>query len=143
MRDRGLVLAGTLALMLCWVVPGGAQTEVAKLLVGRWNGDMRGPSGLYDRTLIVKSVEDRNGELVVGGEYGGLGGALGGKLYPVRGTVEMINGELVLRLLTPERRPAVLTLQKDGKRLMGPVTGAAQVGRSVLGDDSLSLRKVD
>ena len=143
MQSCGVVLAGMLALMLCCVTSAGAQTDVSKLLVGRWNGDTRGPSALYDRTLIIKSVEDRDAELVVGGEYGGPGGTLGGKLYPVRDMVEMINSEIVLRFLTPERRTTMLTLQKAGKRLMGPVTGAAQVGRSAQGDDSLSLRKVD
>ncbi len=145
MWDRGLALAGGLALMLCSVTIGWTQiqTDASKLLVGRWNGDTHGPSGIYDRTLIIKSVEDRNGQLVAAGEYGGPGGTLGGKLYPVRGMVEEINGEIVIRFLTPDRRTAVLTLQKDGKRLMGPTTGAAQVGRSALGDDSLSLRKVD
>jgi len=140
MRDRGLALAWALALMLCCVTPGGAQSDVSRLLVGRWNGETDGPSGMYDRTLIIKSVTDSN---VVDGEYGGPGGLLGGKLYPVRGTVETINGELVIRFLTPERRHAVLTLQKDGKRLIGPVSGAAMIGKTTPGDDNLSLQKVE
>ncbi len=59
------------------------------------------------------------------------------------GVVEMINGEIVLRFTTPERRTAVLTLYRDGKNLIGPVSGAGQVGMHRGGDDSLRLRKVD
>jgi hypothetical protein len=49
----------------------------------------------------------------------------------------------VVRIFTPERQTAVLTLSKDAKRLMGSVSGANQVGRSAHGDDSLNLRKVE
>ena len=144
MWDRGLVLAGGLALLLVSVTAGWTQTDLSKRLVGRWTGEMQTLTGSYDRTLVIKSVEDRNGQLVAAGEYGGPGtSGLGSQPQPVLGMVETINGEVVLRIFTPERRTAVLTLSKDGKYLLGPVSGASLVGRSRPGDDSLRLRKVE
>lgn len=134
--DRALVVAAGLAVMLVSVT-AWAQTDPAKLLVGRWAGEVRTETGTYDRTLIVKSVEERSGQLVTAAEYGDA------KLAPVLGVVEVINGEIVLRFMTPERKTAVLTLYKDGKNLMGPVSGAGQVGMHRGGDDSLRLRKVE
>jgi hypothetical protein len=119
------------------VTAGWTQTDPAKLLVGRWTGDVQTGTGTYDRTLIVKSVEERSGQLVTAAEYGDT------KLAPVQGVVEVINGEIVLRFMTPERKTAVLTLNKNGKTMTGPVSGADHVGRSRGGDDSLRLRKVE
>jgi hypothetical protein len=137
MSDRALVVAAGLALMLVSVTAGWSQTDPVKLLVGRWAGEVRTETGTYDRTLIVKSLEERSGQLVAAAEYGDA------KLARVQGVVEVINGEIVLRFMTPERKTAVLTLYKDGKNLMGPVSGAGQVGRSRGGDDTLRLRKVE
>jgi hypothetical protein len=132
-----LAVAAGLALMLFSVTAGWTQTDPTKLLLGRWNGELRAERGTYDRTLIVKSIEERSGQLVATADYGDA------MLSPVLGSVEMINGEVVLRFMTPERKTAVLTLYKDGKHLMGPVSGAGQVGRTQGCDDSLQLRKVD
>lgn len=143
MVDRGLVAAAGLALLFVSVTAGWAQVDLSKLLVGRWSGEVQTVTGTYDRTLVIKSVEDRNGEPVAAGEYGGEGAPTGGKLLPVRVMVETINGEVVLRFFTPERGTAVLTLSKDGKHLMGPVSGAGYVGKSRRGDDSLRLRKIE
>jgi hypothetical protein len=137
MSDRALVFAVGLALMLFSVTAGWTQTDPTKPLMGRWAGEVRTDTGTYDRTLIVKSIEERSGQLVATGEYGDA------KLSPVLGSVEIINGEVVLRFMTPERKTAVLTLYKDGKNLIGPVSGAGQVGMHRGGDDSLRLRKVD
>jgi len=137
MADRALVVAAGLALMLVSVTAGWTQTDPAKLLVGRWAGEVRTETGTYNRTLVVKSLEERSGQLVTAAEYGDA------KLAPVLGVVEVINGEIVLRFITPERKTAVLTLYKDGKNLMGPVSGAGQVGRSRGGDDTLRLRRVE
>jgi hypothetical protein len=123
--------------MLFGVMAGWTQTDPTKLLLGRWNGELQTERGTYDRTLIVKSIEERYGQLVTTADYGDT------KLSPVLGSVELINGEVVLRFMTPERNTAVLTLYKDGKNLIGPVSGANQVGKSRSGDDSLRLRKVD
>jgi len=124
-------------LMLFGVTAGWTQTDPAKLLMGRWTGEVTTATGTYDRTLVVKSIEERSGQLVTMAEYGDA------KLSPVLGVVEMINGEVVLRFMTPERKTAVLTLYKDGKNLIGPVSGAGQVGMHRGGDDSLRLRKAD
>jgi hypothetical protein len=137
MSDRALTIAAGLAFMFVSVTAGWTQTDPTKPLLGRWNGELRTERGTYDRTLIVKSIEERSGQLVTTADYGDA------KLSPVLGSVEMINGEVVLRFMTPERKTAVLTLYKDGKHLMGPVSGAGQVGRTQGGDDSLQLRKVD
>lgn len=124
-------------MMLFGVTAGWTQTDPAKLLMGRWTGEVTTATGTYDRTLVVKSIEERSGQLVTMAEYGDA------KLSPVLGVVEMINGEVVLRFMTPERKTAVLTLYKDGKNLIGPVSGAGQVGMHRGGDDSLRLRKAD
>ena len=137
MPSRVLVVAAGLALVLFGVTAGWTQTDPTKLLIGRWSGEVQTATGTYDRTLIVKSIEERSGQLVTTAEYGDV------KLSPVLGVVEMINGELVLRFMTPDRKTAVLTLYKDGKNLIGPVSGAGQVGMHRGGDDSLRLRKVD
>jgi hypothetical protein len=137
MSERALVVAAGLALMLVSVTAGWTQTDPAKLLMGRWGGEVRTETGTYDRTLVIKSVEERYGQLVTTAEYGDA------KLSPVQGVVEVINGEIVLRFMTPERKTAMLTLNKDGKNLTGPVRGAGQVGRTRGGDDTLRLRKVE
>jgi hypothetical protein len=137
MSERALVVAAGLALMLVSVTAGWTQTDPAKLLMGRWGGEVRTETGTYDRTLVIKSVEERYGQLVTTAEYGDA------KLSPVQGVVEVINGEIVLRFMTPERKTAMLTLNKDGKNLTGPVSGAGQVGRTRGGDDTLRLRKVE
>jgi len=137
MSDRAWVVVAGLALMLFGVTAGWTQTDPAKLLMGRWTGEVTTATGTYDRTLVVKSIEERSGQLVTMAEYGDA------KLSPVLGVVEMINGEVVLRFMTPERKTAVLTLYKDGKNLIGPVSGAGQVGMHRGGDDSLRLRKAD
>jgi hypothetical protein len=137
MSERALVVAAGLALMLVSVTAGWTQTDPAKLLMGRWGGEVRTETGTYDRTLVIKSAEERYGQLVTTAEYGDA------KLSPVQGVVEVINGEIVLRFMTPERKTAMLTLNKDGKNLTGRVSGAGQVGRTRGGDDTLRLRKVE
>jgi hypothetical protein len=137
MSDRAVIVAAGLALMLVSVTAGWTQTDPAKLLVGRWVGEVRTETGTYNRTLVVKSLEERSGQLVTAAEYGDA------KLTPVQGIVEVTNGEIVLRFMTPERKTAVLTLYKDGKNLMGPVSGAGQVGMHRGGDDTLRLRRVE
>jgi hypothetical protein len=125
MSERALVVAAGLALMLVSVTAGWTQTDPAKLLVGRWTGEIQTATGSHDRTLVIKSVEEQYGQLVAAGEYGDPGRYAGGaSLAPVKGAVEVINGEIVFRFLTPERGRAVLTLYKDGKHLLGPVSGA-------------------
>jgi len=145
----GESLGALLVLLIVAVVgsatPGSAQTQSdpTKLLVGRWDGETQTPTGIFDRTLIIKSVELRNGQIMAIGEYGGPGASrMGNQPQPVQGTVEEINGEIVLRLFTPERRTAVLTLQPDGKHLLGTMGGGGYVGNSRQGDDSLQFRKV-
>jgi hypothetical protein len=144
MSNRALVLVGGLVLILFSVTAGWTQTDPARMLVGRWTGEIQTATGTHDRTLVIKSVEEQYGQLVATAEYGDPGRYAGGaRLAPVKGAIEVINGEIVVRFLTAERGTAVLTLYKDGKHLMGPVSGAGQVGRSQGGDDSLRLRKVE
>src|SRR5260370_14926923 len=113
MSDRALVVAAGLALMLVSVTAGWTQTDPTKLLLGRWNGELRTERGTYDRTLIVKSIAERSGQLVTTADY------CDSKLSPVLGAVEVINGEVVLRFMTPERNTAGLTPDNDGKNLTG------------------------
>lgn len=130
--------------MLLSVTVGWTQTDPAKMLVGRWAGEIQTASGTRDRTLVITSVDDRYGQLVATAEYGDPGRSGGSAgLAPVRGAVEVSNGEIVLRFQIAEGGSAVLKLYKDGKRLTGIVVGASQVGRSRGGDDSLRLQKVE
>ena len=59
MSDRALVAAAGLVWMLFGVTAGWTQTDLTKLLLGRWNGERQTERGTYDRTLIVKSIEER------------------------------------------------------------------------------------
>ena len=133
-------------MLLCSVTAGWTQTDPAKMLVGRWTGEIETATGVRDRTLIIKSIEEQSGQRVAIAEYGDPGPYAGSaRLAPVKGEIEVINGEIVLRFLTADRGRAMLTLYKDGKHLTGPVSGARpnQVGRSQGGDDNLRLRKVE
>src|SRR5260370_35389583 len=104
--------------MLVSVTAGWPQTDPTKLLLRRWNGELRTERGTYDRTLIVKSIEERSGQLVTTADYGDA------KLSPVLGPVEMINGEAVLRCMPPERETGVLTRHQNGTSLMVAVSGS-------------------
>lgn len=57
--------------------------------------------------------------------------------------MEVINGEIMLRFMTPKRKTAELPLSHDGKYLTGPVTGTGQIGKTRTADDSLRLRKLE
>ena len=145
MPDRALMLAVGLALMMLLTVTAGwTQADPTQMLVGRWTGEVQTATATRDRTLIITSVEERYGQLVATAEYGDPGRYAGGaRLAPVRGAVDMINGEIVVRFLTGEGGTVALRLSKDGKSLMGSVRATGQVGRSRGGDDSLRLRKVE
>jgi len=130
--------------MLFSVTAGWTQTDPAKMLVGRWTGEIQTATGAHDRTLGVTSIEERYGQLVATAEYGDPGRYAGSaKLAPVRGTVEVTNGEIALRFVTAEGGTALLRLYKDGKHLMGSVSGVGQIGKSRGGDDSLRLQRVE
>jgi len=64
MGKYGGVLGGLLVLMLGAAAAGWAQADPSKLLIGRCNGEAQTSTGSYDRTLVITSVEVRNGQFV-------------------------------------------------------------------------------
>jgi hypothetical protein len=108
-----------------------AQLDVAKVVVGKWDGDVQMASGTYPRTLVIKSVESDAGRLLATGEYGGTGsgyaGAAGGytapdvRLLPVVISLQSSGNDVILRFPTIEGWTVELTLYKDQRHLFGDV----------------------
>ena len=120
-------------------VPSDAQIDLAKVLVGKWEGDVNSKKDSPPRTLMVDSVEERDGKWVAAGTFGDPNR----RMHRVDIAIDTANGEVVLRFTQPGMRPApvVLTLYKDGKHLFGTV--GKHAGR-VRGDtDPIKLEKVD
>lgn len=66
MTHRALAVAAGLVWMLFGVTAGWTQADPTKLLLGRWNGALQTERGTYDRTLIVKSIEERTDRVGAG-----------------------------------------------------------------------------
>jgi hypothetical protein len=123
----GLLIAGAVA----------AQTDLTKPLVGRWEGevDYRGvpsdPSRAPHRTLIVRSVTQKEGKWVAEGRFG----IIGKGLAPVEMEVDTEGSKPSLRFVNG---PITVRLQLlDDKHLAGTFTPPA-VGRR--GSEPLQIR---
>ncbi|HET8575844.1 MAG TPA: hypothetical protein VFO18_02000 [Methylomirabilota bacterium] len=105
----------------------GAQEDLAQALVGRWDGQVEFPTGVFGRILIIRSLEQKDGKWVLTAAYGPKGRGLS----PVRdASIETTGREVLLKLKVPDgadRRmfPMELTLLKDGKHLVGTIYLAA------------------
>jgi hypothetical protein len=70
-----------IALLGSWLIvaTGSAQSDLAKLLVGKWEGDVQfqGSAGSAQsnpsRTLIIESVDQKDGRWAAKGRYGMTG----------------------------------------------------------------------
>ena len=111
----------TLAVLALAVAPSWAQTDLSRVLVGRWEGQVELQGGTLPRVLIIISAREQGGQWSVEAKYGPKG-----RLAPVEVTVEQSGGNVVLKLPAAEGREGgsrnlELTLQKDGKHLLGTV----------------------
>jgi hypothetical protein len=119
---------------------GDAQSlDVAKLLVGRWEGSAVLKRDSPPRALVVKSVQEDGGRWTARGAFGDPGG----NLHGVDIAIETTDGQITLKFTNPGRRPGPveLTLAKDGKHMSGTIWRHA--GRVRGESDPLRLQKVD
>jgi len=115
-----------------------AETDLAKNLVGKWQGEVLlpgagGRDGPY-RTLVIKSVREQDGAWAVEALYG----VTGKSLRQVEVAMEVISGEAIISFRTPANSPVKLTLIKE-KHLVGSFR-LAGAGRR---EYSMKLEKVE
>jgi hypothetical protein len=112
----------------------GAQAQYSKVLIGKWEGDVRLQSSRDNpaRTLIVESVGEGEAALAVKGKYGITGRNLSG----INGTLETAGGQARLRFTTSANSNVVLELQGD-KDLVGIIDLPGVPGRA------MRLKKVE
>jgi hypothetical protein len=126
MIRRALVAAAVLALPS---VAAGQPSDLASLLLGRWEGDIQLHSTEDPvRTLVIEGVDTKNGTFR--GKY-----ATGrGTLRSLQGRVERVGSFVVIRFMSPQRGHAELRLIEDNV-LMGEYHlregsgGARTIGR--------------
>jgi len=124
-------LAAALAVLALAVAPGGAQSNLASMLVGRWSGDIEMARGTYPRSLIVKSVQVTAGKAMLDAEYGGTGtdyGLPAPVMSPVAVTVEAYGGNVVLKFVSSEGFPIQLSLSPDRRHLYGDLRMSVGIG---------------
>ena len=123
-------------LLVAWTAQ--AQPDYAKVLVGKWEGDVREPRSRTppDRTLVIRSIGKSDGPLPVKAQYG----VTGGKLNRLEGTLDTSGARPVLRLTTSGGSTIVLRLH-DEKSLIGTIDypGTGQQ----LQEHPLRLKKVE
>ena len=123
------------------VTSGWAQADLAKSLVGKWEGELElasGATGDPRRTLIIESVTQKDGKWAGTGRFGISGQGLG----KVEIEVTESNGRPFIRFVTGA--PSTVRLSLTGAReLIGATTfsGASNTGRG--NDRALRLEKKD
>ena len=121
---------------------GSAQGDRAKGLLGKWEGEIQWAGGAGsgapdpNRTLIVESVEQKEGKWVATGKYGITGKGLG----KVEIEVDDSGARTWIRFTTPANTTVRLSLSGT-KHLTGTTTlpGASQRGS----DRPMNLEKKD
>jgi hypothetical protein len=123
---------------------GWAQVDLAKALVGKWEGAIQwaGSAGSQmgdpNRTLIIESVEQKDGKLVAAGRYGITGKGLGKVEIEVDGS----GSRPFIRFAIPTSTVR-LTLT-GAKELTGTTSIAGLAGGGRGGNErALSLEKKD
>ena len=116
-----------------------AQTDAAKALVGKWEGELqqRGVGGGDpNRTLIIQSVGEKDGKWVAAGRYGVTGKGLGS----VQIDVDTSSKWPSIRFVTGANSTVRLNLL-DEKSMAGTITltGTSQAGN----DRSMKMGKVE
>jgi hypothetical protein len=131
------VLGTSLGMSSSW-----AQEDLAKALVGKWEGDVQWAGGAGsgagdpNRTLIIESVTQKDGKWVATGRYGITGKGLG----KVEIEVGDSGGRLFIRFVTGGNSTVRLALT-GAKDLTGTLTlpGTSQRGS----DRPMRLEKKD
>jgi hypothetical protein len=98
-----------------------AQLDVAKILVGKWEGDIqtRGMAGDPNRTLIIDTVAEREGGWAVKAQYG----VTGGKLSHIDATLDKAGDQFLLKFVVGAQSKANVSLRlHDDKHLVGTYT---------------------
>jgi hypothetical protein len=121
--------------------PGWAQVDLAKSLVGKWEGELQlagGVTGDPNRTLVIESVTQKDGNWVATGRFGITGQGLG----KVEIEVTDSGGRPFIRFVTAASTTVRLSLTGP-KELTGATTlpGASNTGRG--NDRALRLQKKD
>lgn len=145
------MLPAVLAVLLSTVTVSRAELDVAKVLVGKWDGDVQTAGGSYPRVLVIKSVQNEAGTLTAVAEYGGTGSGYGGgasgygggdvRLLPVPVKVESFGDDVLLRFPTIEGWTVELTLYKDRQHLFGNVH--IPISRGAWGINPLRLTRAE
>lgn len=141
-RSSLTTLAAAVMGVLLGISSGSAQVDLAKSLVGKWEGDVqwRGSAGSAtgdpNRTLIIQSVEQKDGKWVATGRYGVTGKGLG----KVEIEVDEGGARPFIRFVTGGNSTVRLSLV-GAKELTGTLTltGASQRGS----DRPMRLEKKD
>jgi hypothetical protein len=129
-------------IVLSWVGVSHAQVDLAKVLVGRWEGEQEYLLVTSDnpkRILVIESVNQVDGKWIANGRYGtpaGLGRA--------RIAIETGDKNVGLSWTGPNGNQFQLSLLQD-KHLVGKVTLTTEQSRSGTGsrDRTLKLEKVN
>jgi hypothetical protein len=117
---------------------GGAQAQYAKLMIGKWEGDIQMARGRSspDRTLIIESVGEGEGPVPVKGQYG----ITGQKLGRMQGTLETAGGQALLRFTTGAGSNVVLRLHGE-RDLIGTIDFPGTSQRAQ--DHPMRLKKME
>jgi hypothetical protein len=129
-------------IVLSWVGVSHAQVDLAKVLVGRWEGEQEYlliSSDNPKRILVIESVNQVDGKWIANGRYGtpaGLGRA--------RIAIETGDKNVGLSWTGPTGNQFQLSLLQD-KHLVGKVTLTTEQSKSGTGsrDRTLKLEKVN
>jgi hypothetical protein len=117
-RQRLAAVVSVLIALAVLVASSGAQEDLTKALVGRWEGDVQivGVKGNPDqnRTLVIESVTQSDGQWTGKGKFGITGKGLG----PVQIEIEPSGGRPSIRFVTGANATVRLQLA-DEKHLVG------------------------
>jgi hypothetical protein len=122
------------AAVLLGLASAAVQAQDAKILVGKWQGDIQQARGRTnsERTLIIETVGEGGS---VKGKYG-----IGDKLGSMQGTAESSGGQILLRFTTSAGSSVLLRLH-DERDLIGTIhfRGTGQT----LQDIPMRLKKME
>jgi hypothetical protein len=127
---------------LAWAAASHAQVDLAKVLVGRWEGAQEYLVNRTDdpkRTLVIESVDQADGKWVASGRFGSPAGVARVKI-----DVEANGKDVGLRWTGPSGAQYQLSLLKE-KHLVGKVIFTPEMHKSGTGsrDRTLKLEKVN
>lgn len=127
-----------MVVVLLWATGVGAQADLGKALVGKWEGDLQFRSSRAEtgRTLVIKSVTERDGKWVGEGLYGVTGKGLDKVVIDVDAS-----GKRPSIQFTTDANSVVRLELLDAKSLVGTLVLAGS--RKGGADRGLKLEKVE